>query len=197
MQGLGMSGTPRRRSAPCPAPTASSSGTPHQLNLTCCTCEKVCALCAGLAHVRDAASEKCTMPSPNGQRHLRETPSAPIVHSFSEVPRVAAPERSSSAPPSSASTVGLGDHPAHTLSMHASCLVTPTQCIRLGSAEELQMAATLQCARCAMRKNSLPERAVYHSHHHVVHSSSGAGMDIMVHGRVIGPVLLTCREGPL
>jgi hypothetical protein len=45
----------------------------------------------GLAHERDSASDKCTMINPNGQRHLRDVPSAPIVRSFSEVPQVAAP----------------------------------------------------------------------------------------------------------
>ncbi len=44
------------------------------------------------------------------QRHLRDAPSAPIVHSFSEVPRVAAPERSSSAQPGAAASWSLGEH---------------------------------------------------------------------------------------
>ena len=44
------------------------------------------------------------------QRHLRDAPSAPIVHSFSEVPRVAAPERSSSAQPGATASLSLGEH---------------------------------------------------------------------------------------
>ena len=68
---------------------------------------------AGLAHERDSASDKCTMTNPIAQRHLRDAPSAPVVHSFSEVPRVAAPERSSSAQPGAA-TLSLGEHWAWT-----------------------------------------------------------------------------------
>lgn len=44
---------------------------------------------AGLAHERNSASDKCTMINPDGQRHLRDVPSAPIVRSFAEVPQPA------------------------------------------------------------------------------------------------------------
>ena len=63
---------------------------------------------AGLAHERDSASDKCTMMNPLAQRHLRDVPSAPVVHSFSEVPRVAAPERSSPAQPGTVASLSLG-----------------------------------------------------------------------------------------
>ncbi len=64
---------------------------------------------AGLAHERDATSDKCTMINSMAQRHLRDAPSAPIVNSFSEVPKVATPERSSSAQPDSALSVQIGE----------------------------------------------------------------------------------------
>ena len=72
-----------------------------------------CVWCAGLAHERDAASDKCTMINSMAQRHLRDAPSAPIVNSFSEVPKVATPERSPSAQPDSALTVQIGDCNCH------------------------------------------------------------------------------------
>ena len=65
---------------------------------------------AGLAHERDSASDKCTMMNSIAQRHLRDVPSAPIVHSFSEVPRVAAPERTPSAQPGAAASLSLGNY---------------------------------------------------------------------------------------
>jgi hypothetical protein len=52
---------------------------------------------AGLAHERVADSDKCTMINPNAQRHLRDAPSAPIVRSFAEVPKVAAGHRQDAA----------------------------------------------------------------------------------------------------